>query len=83
MTGEGTATGAFTTVIPFVELSGDWIYASPNHNRFGIEHTDGNVELSPKDGRFLWHWATPGIPEGWHGLVIDPASATTIVEIRK
>jgi hypothetical protein len=63
--------------------SGDWLYASPNHDRFGIEHTDGNVELSPKDGHFLWNWSAPTIPKGWHGLVVEPAQETTIVQIRK
>lgn len=63
--------------------SGDWIYASPEHDRFGIEHTDGDIELSPADGQFLWHWAAPTVPAGWHGIVVEPAQATTIVQIRK
>lgn len=62
--------------------SGDWLYATPAHDRFGIEHTDGNVELSPKDGRHLWQWSSPSVPENWHGIVVDPAEETTIVEIR-
>lgn len=63
--------------------SGDWIYASPHHDRFGIEHTDGDVEVSPHDGRFLWNWASPEIPPGWHGVVADPSSESTFVLIRK
>ncbi len=62
--------------------SGDWLYATPSHDRFGIEHTDGNIELSPKDGRHLFNWSSPQIPEGWHGVVVDPAEETTIVQIR-
>ncbi len=62
--------------------SGDWIHASPAHDRFGIEHTDGNIEVSPKDGRYLFNWSTPSVPEGWHGVVVDPAEETTIVQIR-
>lgn len=62
--------------------SGNWIYASPSHDRFGIEHTDGNIELSPLDGRFLWQWAAPELPKGWHGVLVDPAAPTTIVHVR-
>lgn len=62
--------------------SGDWLHATPAHDRFGIEHTDGNVEVSPKDGRYLWLWSTPSVPEGWHGIVVEPAEVTTIIEIR-
>lgn len=36
-------------------------------NRFGIEHGPGNVMVSPADARWLWSWATPELPEGWHG----------------
>ena len=63
--------------------NGDWMYASPRHNRFGIEHTDGNIEVAPRDGQFLWNWATPAVPQGWHGVVVEPASETTIVLVRK
>lgn len=63
--------------------NGQWLHASPRHNRFGIEHTDGSVEVSPSDGERLFHWATPDIPEGWHGLTIEASASTTIVHIRK
>jgi hypothetical protein len=62
--------------------SGNWIYANPSHDRFGIEHTDGDIELSPTDGRYLWQWAAPELPKGWHGVVVDPAAPTTIVHVR-
>jgi len=63
--------------------NGDWLYASPRHNRFGIEHTDGNIELSPTDGKHLWQWTSPLVPSGWHGVSILPSEATTIVHVRK
>lgn len=62
--------------------SGDWLYASPRHDRFGIEHTDGDIEVSPHDGRWFFQWTTPKVPQGWHGVVVDPAAETTIVHIR-
>ncbi len=63
--------------------SGQFIQGAPYHNRFGIEHTGGDVEVSPKDGQFLFQWSTPTLPNNWHALQIDQAEATTIVEIRK
>lgn len=62
---------------------GQWIHAAPHHDRFGIEHTDGSIEVSPQDGRFLWTWSAPQVPDGWHGVVVDPAEVSTIVDIRK
>lgn len=62
--------------------SGDWLHASPSHDRFGIEHTDGNIEVSPRDGRALFLWSTPSLPASWHGLVVEPSAETTIVHIR-
>ncbi len=63
--------------------SGQWIKAAPHHDRFGIEHTDGDIDVSPQDGHFLFWWSSPELPKDWHGVEIDPAEETTIVEIRK
>lgn len=63
--------------------SGQWLTASPLHDRFGIEHTDGDIEVSPADGAFIWAWATPALPPGWHGVRVAHDEATTIVNIRK
>lgn len=66
-----------------IELeSRQWLLASPKHDRFGIEHTDGDIEVSPKDGAHLWHWVTPELPEGWHGVKFEGAQPT-IVLVRK
>lgn len=63
--------------------NGQWLQASPHHSRFGIEHTDGNIEVSPADGARLFQWATPDMPEGWHGMTVEDAAPTTIVHVRK
>lgn len=63
--------------------SGQWLTASPRHDRFGIEHTDGDIEVSPSDGAHLFRWASPGVPLGWHGMLVEAASETLIVNIRK
>lgn len=63
--------------------SGQWLTASPRHDRFGIEHTDGDIELSPADGAHLFRWAGPAVPPSWHSVSVDPASETLIVNVRK
>jgi len=63
--------------------SGQWLHAAPHHDRFGIEHTEGNIEVSPEDGQYLFNWSSPSLPPDWHGVVVDPAETTTIVEVRK
>lgn len=63
--------------------SGQRLMAAVFHDRFGIEHTDGSVHLSPKDAHWLWTWATPALPEGWHAASASKGEARTIVLIRK
>ncbi len=72
--------------VPWVlELSsGQLVHASFWHNRFGIEHGPGNLQLSPADARWLWTWATPQVPDGWHAVLNLPNDDTsTIINIRK
>jgi len=63
--------------------SGQWLTASPIHDRFGIEHTDGNIEVSPVDGARIFRFATPELPEGWHGVRLGENAQATLVHIRK
>lgn len=63
--------------------NGQWLTASPLHDRFGIEHTDGDIEVSPTDGAFIWAWATPTLPPGWHGVRASADEPGTLVNIRK
>jgi hypothetical protein len=55
--------------------SGQVIHGAFWHNRFGIEHGDGNLQLAPADARWLFHWATPQVPDGWHAVVANGAEA--------
>ncbi len=66
-----------------VELSsGQLLHGSYSHDRFGIEHGPGNVQLSPADARSVWSWVDPELPEGWHG-VLGSGDAPTLVHVRK
>lgn len=36
------------------------------HNRFGRPKSHGCVNLSPLDARWVFNWADPPLPQGWH-----------------
>lgn len=63
--------------------NGQWLLASTRHDRFGIEHSDGDIEVAPQDGAFIWKWATPELPPGWHGIRAQAAESFTLVNVRK
>lgn len=70
---------------PFaLELSsGQLVVGAYWHDRFGIEHGPGNVEVSPPDAARLFQFAEPELPEGWHA-VRPPAPTNPLrVVIRK
>lgn len=70
--------------VPYaVELSsGQLLHGASWHSRFGIERSEGNVQLSPADAQRVWQWAEPEVPSQWHGIT-QPAERRTIVHIRK
>lgn len=63
--------------------SGQMLVAAYWHDRFGVEYGPGAIELSASDARRLWQWATPEVPEGWHGTLSPPDSKKTYVVVRK
>ncbi len=42
-----------------------------------------NIALTPVDAHWLWRWADPQLPEGWHGVVADEDGPNTIVYVHK
>lgn len=67
-----------------IELSsGQMIHGAFWHNRFGIEHGPGNIQLAPADAAKVWHWVDPGLPEGWHGAMRPADGTKTLVVVRK
>ena len=64
--------------------SGMQLYGAYWHDRFGVDHGAGAIELSPADAERVYQWVTPQIPEGWHGLSTPLAdSDKTRIVIRK
>lgn len=43
------------------------------HDNWGERMSAGCVNLSPRDGRWFFHWTEPAIPEGWHGVRWRPS----------
>jgi hypothetical protein len=59
------------------------LYGAYWHDRFGIEHGPGGIELSPSDAVRLFQWATPALPDGWHSSTLLGGDAKTLVVLRK
>ncbi len=67
-----------------IELSsGQMMLGAFWHNRFGIEHGPGAVEMSPADAQKVWQWVDPQVPEGWHGVTQPDPGKRVIVHVRK
>lgn len=52
------------------------------HNHFGRERSHGCINLSPADARWLFSWAGPELPPGWHGVRSSHERPGTAVVIR-
>ena len=67
-----------------IELSsGQMMLGAFWHDRFGIEHGPGAIELSPADAHRVWQWVDPQLPEGWHGVTQPDPDKRVIVHVRK
>jgi hypothetical protein len=50
------------------------------HEGFGRVRSHGCINLGPTDARWLFYWAPPFLPEGWHGVHAHEGSpGTTII----
>jgi len=63
--------------------SGRTLYAAYWHDRFGVEHGPGGIELSPNDAVRIFQWATPSVPDGWHSSTRLANEPKTLVVLRK
>lgn len=58
------------------------LHAAYWHDRWGELKSGGCLNVSPRDGRYLFYEFTqPRVPEGWHGVRWDPdrEPATTLI----
>lgn len=50
------------------------------HRAFGQVRSHGCINLGPSDARWLFHWTTPHLPEGWHGVnATDESPGSTVI----
>ncbi len=50
------------------------------HRNFGSVRSHGCINMGPTDARWLFHWATPFLPEGWHGVnASDDSPGSTVI----
>lgn len=67
-----------------LEMSnGQLVHGAFWHDRFGIEHGLGSIQLAPADAVRVWQWAEPQLADGWHGMTLAPDGRKTIVDVRK
>jgi lipoprotein-anchoring transpeptidase ErfK/SrfK len=78
--GEGTF---WLRDVPYVQYfqSAYALHVAYWHDVFGIARSHGCINLSPIDGRWIFAWTDPPIPDGWHGSVSGPevGEGTTII----
>jgi hypothetical protein len=68
-----------------IELSsGQLLVGAYWHDRFGIEHGPGNLELSPADAARVFRWTEPALPDGWHAVnAAAHGDKSVVVNVRK
>ncbi len=52
------------------------------HRSFGNRRSHGCVNLAPLDAQFLFHWAGPRLPAGWHAVLPTSHDPGTLVVVR-
>jgi lipoprotein-anchoring transpeptidase ErfK/SrfK len=80
--GEGTF---WLRDVPYVQFfEGSYaLHVAYWHDVFGIARSHGCINLSPLDGRYLFNWSDPQIPEGWHGALADAENPGTVVIVHE
>jgi lipoprotein-anchoring transpeptidase ErfK/SrfK len=79
MDGDGTAAGDLPYSIedvPYVMyfFHSYALHGAFWHSNFGIQMSHGCVNLSPLDAKYLFFFADPPLPKGWHGVRATDAS---------
>lgn len=67
--------------VPYVQYfhEGYAIHAAYWHDRFGIPRSHGCINLAPIDAMRVFRFTDPPVPEGWHGVQIDPNKGTVVI----
>jgi hypothetical protein len=80
MHGDEPADPYFVDEVPYVMFfrRGLALHGTFWHDRFGRRTSHGCVNLSIADAAWLFAWAPPPLPEGWHAIEPEPARMATL-----
>jgi hypothetical protein len=53
------------------------------HSMFGRERSHGCVNMTPHDAKYVFQWAGPTLPQGWHGMRASKENPGTRVLIHE
>jgi lipoprotein-anchoring transpeptidase ErfK/SrfK len=53
------------------------------HNNWGHQQSHGCVNLAPLDGKALFGWTEPRLPDNWHGVMATPEKPGTRVIVHE
>lgn len=73
----------FAEEVPYV-MHFDWgraLHGTYWHDSFGTEKSHGCVNLSMQDAKWLFEWADPQLPDGWHTVVSQNRKLPTVAVI--
>jgi lipoprotein-anchoring transpeptidase ErfK/SrfK len=67
--------------VPYVQYFHDGyaLHAAYWHDRFGIPRSHGCINLAPIDAMRVFRFTEPPVPEGWHGVQIEPNKGTVVI----
>jgi lipoprotein-anchoring transpeptidase ErfK/SrfK len=77
----------FVEEVPYAQYfyDGEALHGAFWHSHFGQAVTHGCVNLSLPDARWLFFWAPPALPSGWHSYRVVPGTESlwVVVEYAK
>src|SRR5262249_5049590 len=65
----------FVDEVPFIQYfhRSHALHGTFGHDRFGTRQSHGCINLSMADAEWLFDWAPPALPAGWHAIEPEPA----------
>lgn len=72
--------GYFVEEVPFIMYfsRGQAVHGAFWHDAFGRPASHGCINLSPADARWLFEWAPPRLPAGWHTVRPAPLGVASL-----
>lgn len=75
----------FVEEVPYTQYfhAGEALHGAFWHSSFGVPVTHGCVNLSLADARWLFAWAPPALPSGWHSYLVQPGMEPLWVQVER